>query len=345
MVEHGSIFNTIYWRKQEYNFNVEDRALQLFSFAFDGFLTSFFTPVVSGASVVQLSGDEIKDLSRIKEIIAALGITYFICVPALFRSLLEISTGKELSSLKIVSLGGDRVQPELVEKSKQLNPLLEIINEYGPTESSVQVSIYRDIRPDAVISIGKPVPNTGIYIIDKDENILPPGIPGQLIISGKGLARGYLKQPGINREKFKIINYKLKIINGSGDARYCVSTQKTTHHSTTHHSTIPPFYHSTTHHSPIYQTGDLARWLDDGNIEFLGRIDYQVKIRGYRIELGEIENRLKEHPLIKETVVIDREDSGRKYLCAYVVPVLTPGKETVQPQELKEFLEKNYRAI
>ncbi|HLP62579.1 MAG TPA: non-ribosomal peptide synthetase, partial [Candidatus Deferrimicrobium sp.] len=277
MVEHGNIFNTIYWRKQEYNFTVEDRALQLFSFAFDGFLTSFFTPVVSGASVVQLSEDEVKDIFRIKEIIIAVGITYFICVPAFFRSLLEITKSDDLSSLKIVSLGGEQVQPDLVEKCKQLNPRLRVANEYGPTESSVMATIYRDIDPTGIIPIGKPIANTGIYIIDKDENLLPPGIAGQLTISGKGPARGYLNKPGLTAEKF--INF---------------------------------------HHARLYCTGDLGRWLPDGNIEFLGRIDQQVKIRGFRIELGEIENRLLGHPGITGCVVtLGTRKSGEKYICAY----------------------------
>ncbi|HLP58480.1 MAG TPA: amino acid adenylation domain-containing protein, partial [Candidatus Deferrimicrobium sp.] len=277
MVEHGNIFNTIYWRKQEYNFTGEDRALQLFSFAFDGFLISFFTPVVSGSAVVQLNEEETKDIVRIKEIIAAIGITYFICVPAFFRSLLEITKSDDLSSLKIVSLGGEQVQPDLVEKCKQLNPLLRVANDYGPTESSVQETIYRDIDPNRIIPIGKPIANTKIHIIDKDENLLPPGIAGQLTISGKGLARGYLNKPGLTAEKF--INF---------------------------------------HHAKLYCTGDLGRWLPDGNIEFLGRMDHQVKIRGFRIELGEIENRLLGHPGITGGVVtLGTRKSGEKYICAY----------------------------
>jgi non-ribosomal peptide synthetase component F len=157
MVEHGSILNTIYWRRQEYNLSAEDRTLQLFSFAFDGFLTSFFTPVVSGASVVQLSGEKVKDIGHIKKIIVSMGVTHFICVPSLYRLLLEISTSVELSRLKIVTLAGEQVQPDLVEKSKQLSPLLEIVDEYGPTEGSVIVSFCRNIQPAAVISIGKPI--------------------------------------------------------------------------------------------------------------------------------------------------------------------------------------------
>ncbi|HLP47332.1 MAG TPA: amino acid adenylation domain-containing protein, partial [Candidatus Kapabacteria bacterium] len=195
MAEHGSIFNTIYWRKQEYNLGVHDRTLQLFSFAFDGFLTSFFTPIVSGASVVQISSEKVKDIDYIKKMIVTMGITHFICVPSLYLMLLEISTAAQLGSLKVVTLAGEQFQLDLVTKSKQLNSLLEIVNEYGPTEGSVVTSICRDIQPVGVISIGKPIANNGVYIIDKNERLLPIGIPGQLVLFGKGPTRGYLNNP------------------------------------------------------------------------------------------------------------------------------------------------------
>ncbi len=281
MVEHCSIFNTIYYRMQEYKMRPHHRALQLFSFVFDGFLTSFFTPVVSGASVVLLSEDEVKDMACIAEIILTKDITHFICVPSLYRWLLETATANELSCLKVVTLAGEQVQPDLVEKSKQLFPLLELVNEYGPTESSVLTSIHRNIQPDTVISIGKPIVNTKIFIMDKDNHFLPIGIPGQLIISGSGLARGYLNNPQL-----------------------------------THHS----FFSLSTSSTKFYQTGDLARWLPDGRIQFLGRMDQQVKIRGFRIEPGEIENLLLKHNQIRDVVVVvTGEEISDKSLVAYFV--------------------------
>jgi acyl-coenzyme A synthetase/AMP-(fatty) acid ligase/acyl carrier protein len=302
MIDHRSIFNTIYWRMREYKMKPGDRALQLFSFAFDGFLTSFFTPVVSGVMVVQLRSEEILDVAHIKETIVSMDITHFICVPSLYRSLLEICTARELFGLRTVTLAGEQVHPDIVEKSKWMHPLLEICNEYGPTEGSVVATFCRDVHPGGVISIGKPIANAGIYIIDKYENLTPIGIPGQLAISGEGLARGYLNQPELTVEKFK---------RGALRADF--------------------------HHSILYRTGDLARRLDDGNIEFLGRIDHQVKIRGFRIELGEIESRLQEIEHIKQVCVIDRQrKSGEKYLCAYFV-----AEHPIDPGDIRNTLGKS----
>ncbi|HLP59694.1 MAG TPA: amino acid adenylation domain-containing protein [Candidatus Deferrimicrobium sp.] len=288
MIDHGSIFNTIYWRMQEYKMKAGDRSLQLFSFAFDGFLTSFFTPVVSGAMVVQLRNEEVKDVAHIKETILTMGITHFICVPSLYRFLVEISAAKEWPGLKTVILAGEQVHPDIIEKSKRMHPLLEICNEYGPTEGSVVASFYRDTRPDDVISIGRPISNAGIYILDRNENLVPIGVPGELVIFGKGLARGYLNNPGLTSEKFGpqitlITQINLRAAGGI-----------------------------------LYRTGDLACWLPDGNIEFLGRIDNQVKIRGFRIEIGEIESQLQAYPGIKDAVVAAKEGGDGQYLCAYV---------------------------
>jgi amino acid adenylation domain-containing protein len=314
MIEHGSIFNTIYWRRREYNFNSKDRALQLIAFTFDAFVVSFVTPLVSGASLVQLSNDEIKNIARIKEIIVTMGITYFNSVPTLFRSLIEITKEEEFTYMKMVSLGGEKFQTDIVSKSKQLNPLLEIINDYGPTESSVQCTIYRDIKANGMIPIGKPIANTTIYILDKNKKLLPPSIPGELTISGIGLARGYLNNPELTCDKFINFHHPSFILKGSPRQGL--------------------------HHLKLYRTGDLARWLSDGNIEFIGRIDHQIKIRGYRIELGEIENQLLKHPEINKAVVIFKEDScGDKYLAAYFV-----SDKELSNTDLAEHLAKNLPA-
>jgi amino acid adenylation domain-containing protein len=300
MIDHGSIFNAIYWRQQEYKLKPGDRTLQLFSFAFDGFLTSFFTPIVSGAMVVQLRSEEIKNVAQIKETIASMGITHFICVPSLYRSLLEVSTGKELMSLKTVTLAGEQVQPDIIEKSKGMQVLLEICNEYGPTEGSVVATFCRDVRPDGLISIGKPIANVGVYIIDRYDNLNPIGIIGQLAISGEGLARGYLNKPELTIDKFTRSN----------------SSDKA---------------------DVLYKTGDLARWLETGVLEFIGRFDHQVKIRGFRIELGEIESRIQEIQGIKQACVIEQQrKSGERYLCAYIVT-----EKPIDPVGLKNTLGKN----
>ncbi len=321
LVEQGSLVNTIYWRKQEYNLGTVDKVLQLFSFSFDGFVTSFFTPIVSGSAVVLLTDEEPRDIFRIKEVIVTWKITHFICVPSLYASLLELCSPAELSRLRMVTLAGEPIKPAIVEKSKKLNSQLEVINEYGATENTVVATICRDLRPGMVpgraftIPIGKPMANTKIFILDLDDHIVPVGIPGQLCIAGKGLARGYLNRPELTTEKF------------DHDFQDYQDYQDKNKNKTDHDFWDYQDYQDEkekaegSHHSALYRTGDLARWLEDGNIEFLGRIDYQVKIRGFRVELGEIENQLLNYEDIKAAVVIAREEKNSEtYLCAYVVP-------------------------
>ncbi|MGD2089691.1 MAG: amino acid adenylation domain-containing protein [Candidatus Aminicenantes bacterium] len=319
MIDHGSVFNSIYWRRQEYKMKPGDRALQLFSFAFDGFITSFFTPAVSGVMGVLLRSEEVKDITRIKETIVTKSITHFICVPSLYQSLMEISTSKELSGLKLVTLAGEQVHPGIVEKSKRIHPMLEICNEYGPTEGSIVVSYYRDVQPGGFISIGKPINNAVIYIIDKNRNLVPIGISGELAISGKGLARGYLNQPELTDKKF---------LHGFAE--------KTKFHKALVKSAPPDC-----RRQKIYKTGDLARWHLDGNIEFLGRIDHQMKIRGYRIETAEIEQHLLKIKGIKKAVVIGKQDKDKirgKYLCAYIVIDASVEERELTVSGIKEHL-------
>jgi amino acid adenylation domain-containing protein len=291
-VEHRNAVNTLLYRKEEYKMNSRNRALQLFSYAFDGFVTSFFTPVISGAAVVLLKQEEIKEIVKIKEAIVRHQVTHFISVPGLFRAIIENMSKQELCSLKVVTLAGDRLLPELLEIIKKKNKNMELAHEYGVTEAAVMNTIFRHQQKNPRVLIGKPIANTKIYILNQNRHLQPIGVPGELCIAGAGLARGYLNQPELTA-----ISYL----------------------------------------SYLYRTGDLARWLPDGNIEFLGRIDHQVKIRGYRIEPGEIENLLTKHKNIKQALVIPlTDDTGSKYLCAYIVTNLP-----LETAELRRYLSGN----
>ncbi len=171
-----------------------------------------------------------------------------------------------------------------------------LTNEYGPTEYTISATAFEVDRFYDNIPIGKPLANTRIYILDRHQNLQPLGVPGELCIAGAQLARGYLNRPDLTAEKF----------------------------------VADPFCPG----EKMYRTGDSARWLKDGNVEFLGRIDYQVKIRGFRIELGEIEQQIMQHEKVRDVTVIDRDDKdGNKYLCAYLV---TTG--TLAAEELNAFL-------
>jgi len=191
-------------------------------------------------------------------------------------------------------IGGEAFPPSLLQVLKRVTNA-RIFNMYGPTETTVWSTV-QDLTDCEVINIGKPIANTSIYIVDKFNNLQPIGVAGELCIAGDGMARGYLGRPELTKEKFTENPYS------SGER--------------------------------MYKTGDSARWLQNGEIDCLGRLDSQVKIRGYRIELGEIESQLLKHSQIKDAVVVDKTDSsGNKYLCAYIV-----GENELAISELREYI-------
>ncbi|NLD49228.1 MAG: amino acid adenylation domain-containing protein, partial [Clostridiaceae bacterium] len=282
MVEHRGIANSMQWRREEYALEVGDTGLQVFSYCFDGFIAAFFTPIVSGARIVLLDYEDAKSPVALKSSLVKNKVTHFVCVPSLYAAVLECMTKEDMTSMRYVTLAGEKTGIALVKKTKELNENTRIVNEYGPTECSVVATFKQDMMSDEPVTIGKPIANTQIYITDRNSSLKPIGVTGELCIGGKGLARGYLKRPELTKEKF--------IDNP------CRPGEK------------------------MYRTGDLARWLPDGNIEFIGRCDEQVKVRGFRIELGEIEARLLENKNVKEAVVLVKDGTdGNKFLCAYLV--------------------------
>ncbi len=297
MTEHRGIVNTVQWRKTTFELTPADRVLQIVSFSFDASMINFFTPLVSGARIVIPTQEEAQDVLLLKKIIASRKITNFNCIPVLFVGVLEAAAPGELATLRVVALGGDQVSSHLVELCKQKHPQIRLINEYGPTESSVMATAQLDLQPKRRVSIGKPIANTQVFILDEYEQLVAIGVPGELYIGGAGLARGYVNRPELTTELF-----------------------------------VPnPYFPELT----IYKTGDRARWLANGEIEFLGRIDQQVKIRGYRIEPGEIENILLSQQSIVDVLVIARDELGTPYLCAYIV-----ARERLVTGELRTFLAK-----
>jgi natural product biosynthesis luciferase-like monooxygenase protein len=228
------------------------------------------------------------------------GVTHFQCTPSLAAMLMEDPKAlPALRSLKKLLLGGEALPASLVSK---LNISGEILNMYGPTETTIWSTTDTVGRNADLVTIGRPIANTQIYIVDKFLQPVPVGVPGELLIGGAGVVRGYFNRPELTGEKF-MVNPFANGNAGGQDAR-------------------------------LYRTGDLVRYLPDGRIEFLGRLDHQVKLRGYRIELGEIEAVLRQRPNVKDCVAIVREDvPGDKRLVAYVV--LQPGTE-LQATELRE---------
>jgi amino acid adenylation domain-containing protein len=231
-------------------------------------------------------------------------------VPSHLATLLASSASSSILPRQCLVLGGEAASWDLIEKIQYSKPNCRILNHYGPTETTVGVLTYpvkskRDSYNAKTVPIGRAIANTQVYILDEQLQPVPIGVPGEVYISGAGLAREYINRPELTAEKFITIEHL-----GGQDA----------------------------HPTKVYKTGDKARYLPDGNIEFLGRVDYQVKIRGFRIELGEIEAALSQHPEVLQSVVILQEDyPGNQRLVAYLVPT---GKQAPSIQKLRCFLNK-----
>jgi acyl-coenzyme A synthetase/AMP-(fatty) acid ligase/acyl carrier protein len=263
--------------------------------SFDAATFEVWGALLHGAKCILFPG-KVPSANEIQAVVKKYRVTTLWLTSALFNTVIN-EEPETLSKVKQLLIGGEALSVSHVKKGIALLPNSEIINGYGPTESTTFTCCYRIPRQldDQLssIPIGKPIGNTQVYILDSHLNPVPIGVPGELHIGGDGLARGYLNRPELTAEKF--------IAN--------------------------PFSADPT--SRLYKTGDLSRYLPDGNIDFLGRIDHQVKIRGYRIELGEIESVLAQHPCVGQNVVAVWEDSpGDKRLIAYVVSSQGPPPST-----------------
>jgi amino acid adenylation domain-containing protein len=305
MIEHGNVVrlvkntNFIHWVQG-------DRLLPTGGLAFDISTFEIWGALLNGAALFLAEDDAILDAEKLKKMIDENKISILHLIPQLFNQLLfqsfEIFTG-----LKYFLIGGDLVKPSQVNELTIRSFHLEILHMYGPTENTT-FSTYFPVTEfyKTTIPIGKPIANSTVYIVDKYNKLTPVSVPGELVVGGDGVARGYLNRPELTAEKFCLWQ--------PGDSFRENRPLDPCKSFPLNHSPL------TTHHSPIYKTGDLAKWLPDGNLEFLGRIDSQVKIRGQRIEIGEIENQLLKHENIKEAIVLAKEHYGDKFLCAYILP-------------------------
>ena len=305
MIEHQALTLHSQAILQQYTINENDHVLQFASFSFDTSLEQLLVAWLSGACSVLVKTNLITTqdlLSLLKNHV----ITVANLPPAYWQQMLEIETiASELPALRMLILGGEALPITLAQQTRESFPALTHLNAYGPTEAVITPCIYYlpAILPNntTYIAIGRPRTNTRIYILDAQHQPQPPHIPGELCIAGAGLARGYLNRPELTAEKFIEVELFGK-------------TER------------------------IYKTGDLARWLPDGNLEYLGRIDNQVKLRGFRIELGEIEAVLSQHSAVKEAVVTLYEADDNKRLVAYLT---TDSESNELVAELKETLKAN----
>jgi amino acid adenylation domain-containing protein len=286
IIPHCGICNRILWMQEEYKLSSEDRVLQKTPYTFDVSVWEFFWPMMVGASLYISDPDGHKDPYYLADIISQSKITTIHFVPSMLRPFLENKSISECKTLERVFCSGESLNPDLAKLCLDLLSA-NLYNLYGPTETSVDVSSWQCLRnkPLQRVLIGRPIANIQLYILDSLMQPVPIGVHGELYIGGIGLARGYLNRPELTSERFVTNPFSL----------------------------IP--------HSRLYKTGDLSRYLSDGTVEYLGRIDNQVKIRGFRIELEEIESAICTHLQISEAIAIAiRDESGSSRLALYFVP-------------------------
>ncbi|GKU77856.1 non-ribosomal peptide synthetase [Paenibacillus sp. L3-i20] len=307
MIEHHSVVNRIMWMQGKYVLDMQDVILQKTPFTFDVSVWELFWWSFVGARVSLLPPGGERDPSIIAASIAQHSVTTMHFVPSMLHLFLEhpsLLTAR-LDSLRTVFASGEALT---INQAKRFKSKLEepfgarLVNLYGPTEATVDVSYYdcNELGTMTSLPIGKPIDNISLYIINDAMRLQPIGVAGELCIAGVGLARGYLGRPDLTADRF---------VDNPFEAG-----------------------------SVMYRTGDLAKWLPDGNIEYLGRIDHQVKLRGFRIECGEIEHAIIAHERVKEAVVVMREAMNREsaMLCAYIV-----ANEAVTVTELRLHLTKS----
>ncbi len=305
-IQHRVIANHSLAMADYYEYTADDNVLEFAALNFDASIEQILPPLLSGAAVI-MRDDEIWDSFQFAQKMKEHDFTMINPPTAYWAQLAADWAAKpEMippNRLRLVIVGGDILKPEALLNWRRAGlGNMRILNAYGPTEATITAAIY-EVPADfnsGRVPIGRPLANREMYILDAQGQPVPAGLPGELYIGGSLLAKGYLNRPELTAERFVI-----RHLPGLGERR-------------------------------LYRSGDRVRFLADGNIDFLGRVDFQVKIRGFRIELGEIENLLAGHPAVRENVVMAANDkSGAKRLAAYLT--CHPGKESGD-EELRQYL-------
>ncbi|HEX6872761.1 MAG TPA: amino acid adenylation domain-containing protein [Micromonosporaceae bacterium] len=305
LVEHHSVINRLAWMQRTYPIGAQDVILQKTSVSFDVSVWELFWWLLAGARLALLEPGGEKDPASIVAAIERHQVSVIHFVPSMltmFLAYLDRSAAADrVTSLRRVFVSGEALTPNQVRRFAELLPDVELVNLYGPTEATVDVThqvVDHDDRR-ARVPIGKPIDNIRAYVLESSGLPAPVGLPGELCLAGEGLARGYHRRPELTAQRFVALDGPG---GAAGEAR-------------------------------LYRTGDLVRWLDDGSLDYLGRIDRQVKVRGFRVEPGEIEERLRSHPAVRDAAVVDRNDGWQTSLRAFVV-----GDGQASEADLKAYL-------
>ncbi|AUU10738.1 non-ribosomal peptide synthetase [Serratia marcescens] len=294
MNEHRGVVNRLVWMQEAYGLTAADTVLQKTPFGFDVSVWEFFWPLMVGARLVMAKPEGHKDPDYLSRAIEQYGVTTLHFVPSMLQSFLaDGQAATRCGQVVRVMCSGEALPAALVAEFYRRLPQAELHNLYGPTEAAVDVTAWHCSREAERVSvpIGRPIANTRIYLLDERGQPVPLGAVGELYIGGVQVARGYLNRPELTAERFL----------------------------------SDPFAPG----GRMYRTGDVARYLANGDIEYLGRNDQQVKIRGFRIECGEIEAALATHPAVREAVVDARAVGDDKRLVAWVVPAADVAEETL----------------
>jgi amino acid adenylation domain-containing protein len=286
VITHRGLYNHMAWMHQQFPVTSPDRVLQKTPFGFDASVWEFWAPLIAGAVLVMARPGGQQDPEYLARCIQECQITVLQVTPMQGQMLLEQPMISGCQTLKRVFCGGETLNQDLVNQFYQRLPWARLHNLYGPTEATIDATFSECVASSslATASLGGPIANTNVYVLDQRGELVPAGVPGELYIGGAGLARGYIGESALTAQSF-----------------------------------LPdPFSHLPG--ARLYRTGDLVRWRADGNLEYLGRLDMQVKLRGYRIELGEIEAVLRQHPEVSQALVALKDNgAGEKRLTAYVV--------------------------
>ena len=303
MMPHQALCNHMVWMKKRFTFNINDKVLQKTPVSFDASVWEFYISLISGGQLILAQPGGHQDPIYLAQTIQRYGITTLQVVPTQLQMLLATPEFAGCTALRRIFCGGEPLLLDLCQQFSYLNMTATLYNLYGPTEACIDTTFWSLQSNTDIIPVGVPIDNVQIYILDQNLQLCPVGVSGELHIGGAGLARGYLNRPELTTEKF--------ISNPFGEGR-------------------------------LYKTGDLARQLPDGNIEFIGRIDHQVKIRGFRIELGEIESVLGQHPEVQEVVLmaqgVGSTELEQKRLVAYLIA--NPQLPNSLISELRDYLQE-----
>jgi amino acid adenylation domain-containing protein len=302
MGTHKATVNRFTWMYRKYPFEPGEMCAQKTSLSFIDSIWETFGPLGAGVTLHILSDEQAKDTELLIRALAAARISRLVIVPSLLRSILDISSdpASDLSSLRFIFSSGEPLPLELFERCRRELPSVRLVNLYGSSEVAGDVTYFDSKEGQALgsVPIGRPISNTQVYIVDQRLKLVPLGVPGELLVAGDCVSRGYLNREDLTAERFIADPFR----NGDGRA---------------------------------FRTGDLARYREDGEIEYLGRSDRQVKVRGIRIEPEEIEFVLSQYPAVQQSVVVVRGEPGHERLVAFVVPA---SGQTIVTSELQKWM-------